>query len=338
MDLNQFQKIIQKLGNDLSNSRHTYLADSPILKAKLIDVLNNAQELLPKHKAYFAGILTALLDTTYPFESKEAADVCEDVYNYALMEEKVGNSKLAELDLAKYEKISLAFLDLDNLKKINDKQSHDEGDAAVESVKAVLKDLEDKGFLVFRNYSRGDEFVVALPNVEKAEAAHLIDEYREKIANLLVNNKFNVTVSVGIASYPEDATTREKLIKLADEALHLSKRSGRNCVTAYSENMHKQTENILFTFQGIADIQPGSELLVKSWKCHHPPHFDELEAIEMLDLSKDVEFESASKGAMTTVATITKNIQGTVTTAKRQSHTTLFNMLVNKKQLEGLGS
>jgi diguanylate cyclase (GGDEF)-like protein len=236
-------------------------------------------------------------------------------------------NKLEEIDFAKHTKISMAFLDLDNFKKINDRYGHGKGDAAIKQVASILKDLESNGYWVLRNHgARGDEFIVVFFDLGKEESRELMEKCRKKIEITNVEN-FKVTVSIGIASYPDDGNNKEDIIKKADEALYFSKESGRNCTTLYSEEMKKEIVTIQFRFEEVANIKNGSKILVKSWKSHNPPDISDLEAIEITDLDEDIEYTSKNKGVMTTVKTIEKEIRGVVTEVKRPSGKTLFKTL-----------
>ncbi len=130
------------------------------------------------------------------------------------------------------EKFSILLVDIDHFKKINDKYGHLWGDEFLKFVASTLRlCLENKG-VIFR-YG-GDEFVVLFSTPDSKEAYLLARQF-----NLIMRNRpflfnghlFRLTISCGLATYPDDAKGAEGLLKLADKALYFSKRYGRNTTT-----------------------------------------------------------------------------------------------------------
>lgn len=144
---------------------------------------------------------------------------------------------LQEAQAAK-DKLWLFMLDVDNFKLVNDTYGHLSGDELIKDVAAVLKEntkTEDK-----RIRYAGDEFTIILPGVDvngiiniakrliaRVDAAH----FREKHSG----REMHVTISVGIAGYPQDTSDPLELINLADKALYISKQKGKNCISVVSE-------------------------------------------------------------------------------------------------------
>jgi diguanylate cyclase (GGDEF)-like protein len=88
----------------------------------------------------------------------------------------------------------------------------------------------------------GEEFVVLLPQVTREEAMEVAEKLRQAvetapIAYREVQPGGVITISVGVASLPADATERDRLVDCADSALYASKRSGRNKVNAFAPGM-----------------------------------------------------------------------------------------------------
>ena len=140
-----------------------------------------------------------------------------------------------ELQLACRKKQSTAvlFLDLDHFKRFNDSFGHDAGDL-------VLQSLAD----LFRNFFRatdiccrygGEEFAIILPESTSRDAATRADALRLEVKNLRLQHKKQslgpLTVSVGVAAFPEHGSTSEELLKIADQCLYESKARGRDVVT-----------------------------------------------------------------------------------------------------------
>jgi len=130
------------------------------------------------------------------------------------------------------EKFSILLVDIDHFKKINDKYGHLWGDEFLKFVASTLRlCLENKG-VIFR-YG-GDEFVVLFSTPDSKEAFLLARQFNLIMRNrpFLFNGRlFRITISCGLATYPDDAEGAEDLLKLADKALYFSKRYGRNTTT-----------------------------------------------------------------------------------------------------------
>jgi len=130
------------------------------------------------------------------------------------------------------EKLSILLVDIDHFKEINDKYGHLWGDEFLKYVASTLRlSLEGKG-LIFR-YG-GDEFVVLFSTPDPKQAFLLAMQFNVLLKEhpfLFSGRLFNVTLSCGLATYPEDAQRAEDLVKAADKALYFSKRLGRNTTT-----------------------------------------------------------------------------------------------------------
>ena len=141
-----------------------------------------------------------------------------------------------ELQLAgrKKQSIAVLFLDLDHFKRFNDTFGHDAGDL-------VLQSLAD----LFRNFFRvtdiccrygGEEFAIILPESTSYDAAVRANALRLEVKRLRLHYKKQplgqLTLSVGIAAFPEHASTSEELLNIADQCLYTSKARGRDIVTS----------------------------------------------------------------------------------------------------------
>lgn len=139
-----------------------------------------------------------------------------------------------EIKRAKRYKIplSLAILDLDNFKLINDNYGHKAGDMVLKRVcRMVKKNIREQD--VFARLG-GEEFVILFPHTNLDEAYLVSERLRLKIAELKFKGlSHRITASFGITSLKEDDNP-ETILKRADEALYEAKRSGKNrCVTKH---------------------------------------------------------------------------------------------------------
>jgi diguanylate cyclase (GGDEF)-like protein len=125
--------------------------------------------------------------------------------------------------------LALLLIDLDHFKLINDQRGHPVGDQVLASVGATLR-----GVLRTRDFAGrkgGEEFAVLLPDTDMAAALEIAERVRAAIAEIsLPGADVSVTASLGVAAYPEHASTLDRLERLADAALYLAKRQGRNRV------------------------------------------------------------------------------------------------------------
>lgn len=131
--------------------------------------------------------------------------------------------------------LSFMMIDLDKFKQYNDKFGHVAGDIVLRTVgTALLNFFKLPGNLVCR-YG-GEEFCVLLPDCSKVKAVEMADTIRKKIAAetiLLRREETSITISVGVATFPKDAQSKEDLISKADQALYKAKSEGRNRVVAF---------------------------------------------------------------------------------------------------------
>ncbi len=128
--------------------------------------------------------------------------------------------------------ISLIFLDLDFFKLVNDNFGHLVGSETLKLAGERIARVVRRNDLIVR-YG-GDEYIVLLPNTDKRTAAVIAERIRTEIGRkpfyAFGNKKFSITATMGLATYPDDAKTRDDLIGKADKAMYEGKMSGRNKV------------------------------------------------------------------------------------------------------------
>jgi diguanylate cyclase (GGDEF)-like protein len=130
------------------------------------------------------------------------------------------------------QRYSLILTDVDHFKGVNDTYGHPAGDAVLRRVSATLAGCARKVDIVAR-YG-GEEFVLVLPDTDGEGAELFANRLREEIGAQNMSSdhgSFQVTISMGIAEFPSDSTSRMELIEKADQALYWSKEHGRNRVT-----------------------------------------------------------------------------------------------------------
>ena len=141
----------------------------------------------------------------------------------------------AEIDRAiRYQRpLTLLVADLDFLRKVNNTYGHLAGDAVLAGIGEVLNEQLRTTDLAAR--FGGEEFVVVLPETPPSRGVQVAERIRRAVAEHAFErgrglDPIYVTVSIGLASFPADATTADELLNAADEAVYKAKAEGRNCV------------------------------------------------------------------------------------------------------------
>lgn len=142
--------------------------------------------------------------------------------------------------LSQGRKLGLIFIDLDNLKPINDSLGHQAGDFILKEVsRRLIEYTGDEGLCC--RYG-GDEFLVFLPNLQRDEdAADASGEILQVISQTYFYRDVELfcTCSIGIAQAPQDGDNLDEIIKKADIAMYHSKESGRNSFRFFSSHLHQ---------------------------------------------------------------------------------------------------
>jgi diguanylate cyclase (GGDEF)-like protein len=129
---------------------------------------------------------------------------------------------------------SLLLLDLDYFKKFNDEFGHPQGDAVLRGLGALMRSMCREGDVPCR--VGGEEFAFILPETAKADGLAFAERMRRGVEGTIKcpDDSRPITISIGLAAFPEDGKSPEDLFRASDEALYESKNGGRNRVTAYT--------------------------------------------------------------------------------------------------------
>jgi diguanylate cyclase (GGDEF)-like protein len=182
---------------------------------------------LSKVFSYVVMLSGALLDQARLFEQVRTMAVSDPLTGLANYRRLISVLE-AELDRSRRTQrpFSVVLLDMDGLKIINDQYGHLTGSRALVRIGKVL-----------RNHSRaidtparygGDEFALVLPEVGKDLASRVVSRIRERVAS--ESEAPALSVSAGVAAFPEDGDTPERLLGAADRALYIMKHGGRSSV------------------------------------------------------------------------------------------------------------
>jgi diguanylate cyclase (GGDEF)-like protein len=193
--------------------------------------LQQSQQRLAIAVAGQVGLSLASLRLRETLREQSIRDPLTGLFNRRFMQESLDR----ELLRAKRKgcPLTVVLLDIDHFKRFNDTFGHDAGDAVLCLIAETLR-LHYRGEDVICRYG-GEEFAIVLPEAEAEDAVRRSEGLREAARSLRARHLGNVldaiTVSIGIAAYPEHASGGEELLRVADASLYRSKAMGRDRIT-----------------------------------------------------------------------------------------------------------
>tara|TARA_R110000772_G_scaffold38750_2_gene91231 strand:+ start:2685 stop:3812 length:1128 start_codon:yes stop_codon:yes gene_type:complete len=143
--------------------------------------------------------------------------------------------KATEVAVQYSQPLSVMMIDADNLKKVNDTYGHKAGDKLILTLASTIRECLRTSDIICR-YG-GDEFVALLPQLPVNKAMETAERLRSAIENTSFDvdgQRITTTVSIGVATYPDEVRVADELMERADESLYESKNAGRNKVISYS--------------------------------------------------------------------------------------------------------
>jgi diguanylate cyclase (GGDEF)-like protein len=161
--------------------------------------------------------------------SQSIRDPLTELYNRRYMEETF--ERECRRAQRKGHSLAVIILDVDHFKALNDSHGHEAGDVVLAQLGKTLRDNVRAGDVSCR-YG-GEEFVVIMPEVDLKNALERAESLRARAEHLATGyqgNTLRITISLGVAMYPDHGETPEALISAADAALYAAKRAGRNRV------------------------------------------------------------------------------------------------------------
>jgi diguanylate cyclase (GGDEF)-like protein len=166
---------------------------------------------------------------------KAHKDALTDLWNHGFFQVVVDEELRRAKDQLTY--LSIIMLDIDNFKKYNDTWGHQKGDEILMRISKIITESSRKIDRVCR-YG-GEEFAVVLPDATKKDALVIAERIRANIQQFQFSAgtehpSQKITVSIGVASFPEDGKTKDELIHATDAALYDAKKQGKNRVVSPS--------------------------------------------------------------------------------------------------------
>jgi diguanylate cyclase (GGDEF)-like protein/putative nucleotidyltransferase with HDIG domain len=137
------------------------------------------------------------------------------------------------------EPFSVLVLDIDDFKQVNDLHGHQTGDRTLCLIADALRHCTRSADAVFR--IGGEEFCAVLPGLHERDAFSVAESLRKRVVRVGHELPMPVTLSIGVASFPTHAATREDLLAQADAAMYASKQAGKNRVSTCGETTPKGT-------------------------------------------------------------------------------------------------
>lgn len=252
---NSIRQLIDMTSFEQGDLRRTIVKSMKLPKSRLVIPLKQFNEnkifgiLIVEHaqEDFFTDEIKTFFETLGTFFLSEAhnAQLLKSAAEKSIRDPLTEAYNRRHLDIAledlahKYGTITVAVIDTDNFKSINDILGHIEGDIVLKGIAQLAQGIvkEYQGEVI--RYG-GDEFVILIPRA-LPEALAILEEFRKSVEYLKVayNLTINITVTLGVCAYPEMATQWEKLIQVADNALLRGKSKGKNrLVLANDEDMY----------------------------------------------------------------------------------------------------
>ncbi len=197
-------------------------------------------------------------------ETKRAME--RDYLTGVLTKAEITNLAINTVDVKKTCNVTIAIIDIDYFKKVNDVYGHMKGDEVLKKVASIIQNEVREDGLVGR--FGGDEFLVIFYNAYDMEnMRERLRSIKNSIASSFVKTEsgedISVTLSIGCAAYPKDADNYEDLFFLADFALYRAKEKGRNRYIIYNRDKHgalevlKTTKIPVNTLNSRGDMSPA---------------------------------------------------------------------------------
>ena len=191
-------------------------------------------------------------------KKQAVTDPLTELYNRRYFEE----SLYREIDRSKRQNqpFSIISIDLDYLKKINDKYGHQYGDLAIQTISKVLK--QNARSVDIPSRFGGEEFNILLPGIDSVGAKLAAERIRVAIASKKINTIGQITASIGVVTFLEHTDNPDELLELADQAMYKAKLNGRNQVCVSKNKMQSNWQEV--ALKAFLDILSSNKIPLSS--------------------------------------------------------------------------
>jgi len=203
----------------------------------LTGVFNEMVERLRSFRDENAAINRELRERADELRAQSMIDSLTGLYNRTQLSELLAKEQ-ARSNRRKHS-YSILMIDIDYFKRFNDTHGHQAGDELLKSVAGVFRSFV-RSCDVAARYG-GEEFLIMLTETGSSEALSCAEKIRAKVSELRARNAGSITVSIGVASFPENGADVEAVIHQADAALYRCKRGGRNRVLGAASSQAQTT-------------------------------------------------------------------------------------------------
>lgn len=246
---NLYHRCLQKV----LSSKESQMLEYPYIDPKTGRELNLIEYFAPQLQSQTGEVTSIIGSVVDATELKNAQNELEKLAFYDPLTQLPNRRFFKDhlhfsLEQARKQKQSIAvlMLDLDHFKKVNDSLGHDAGDELLVKLAKCLRDAVFEEDVVSR--MGGDEFMILLQNAnEKASIELVVDRIFQAIQKPIsvYSQNFEVSASIGVAVYPEDASLSDTLVKNADIALYKAKDNGRNQVAYFSSDLDQELKEVV---------------------------------------------------------------------------------------------
>ena len=257
LSLPQLQQVLEKLAEDKSQVsefigglrsgvRYLFIKANGSIKNPESEMKHS---IIKCAGLYENGVYTMAVGYVHEYMERTYSDVKKfdiDSLTGLLAKGEITNLAIRNIDLEKKQNVSLAIVDIDYFKQVNDVFGHMTGDNVIRQVAAIIADEVGDNGQVGR--IGGDEFMILFYNAYDLESSRA----RLRSIKNTVSAKYppdipgqpTITLSIGCAAYPKDAANYEELFALADFALYRAKEKGRNRYIIYNKEIHGELADI----------------------------------------------------------------------------------------------
>ena len=191
-----------------------------------------SQEMSELYETLKKSSATALAKSEARYKELAKKDMLVGILNRRGFQEAF--TKIISSSRRANQKFALLFLDLDHFKEVNDTYGHDIGDKLLQEVVSRVSSNIRKEDIFAR--LGGDEFVIIFTNIDSEHVSKSVEKSLELFQKSWVidNHTLEITTSIGVTIFPNDADSEKKLLNNADKAMYKSKELGRNKIVYFS--------------------------------------------------------------------------------------------------------